>query len=148
VSQLQVSRRRLVTVHMLTSSQIRVATHKTLAALRPTDTSISQVFLIVLVLHELTLSSGYKADGGVSGAYVLPVAIADIPFSQYISWITNDVVAWTLDASGVVADPLTEIADRPIPQEPMVTASVFNCPFAHDTCSTSSLTWASLQTSQ
>lgn len=44
---------------------------------------------------------GYSTDGG------------------YISWITNDVVAWTLDASGMAADPLTEISDRPIPQEPM-----------------------------
>jgi beta-glucanase (GH16 family) len=37
----------------------------------------------------------------------------------YISWITNDQVAWTLDASGMAADALTQIADRPIPQEPM-----------------------------
>ncbi|KAF8140401.1 glycoside hydrolase family 16 protein [Boletus edulis] len=37
----------------------------------------------------------------------------------YISWITNDQVAWTLDASGMTADPQTQIADRPIPQEPM-----------------------------
>ncbi|KAG0703970.1 glycoside hydrolase family 16 protein, partial [Suillus ampliporus] len=44
---------------------------------------------------------GYKADGG------------------YISWITNDVVAWTLDAGAMVADTVTQIADRPIPQEPM-----------------------------
>jgi hypothetical protein len=68
VSQLPVSRRRLVTVHMSTSSQTRTATHKTLVALRPTGTSINQVFPIVVVLHELTLSSGYKADGGVSEA--------------------------------------------------------------------------------
>ncbi|KAH0838181.1 glycoside hydrolase family 16 protein [Lanmaoa asiatica] len=38
---------------------------------------------------------------------------------QYISWITNDEVAWTLDASGMTADSLTQISDRPIPQEPM-----------------------------
>ncbi|KAG1846850.1 glycoside hydrolase family 16 protein [Suillus subluteus] len=44
---------------------------------------------------------GYSADGG------------------YISWITNDVVGWTLDAGGMVADPVTQISDRPIPQEPM-----------------------------
>lgn len=39
---------------------------------------------------------------------------------KYISWITNDQVAWTLDASGMTSDALTEISDRPIPQEPMV----------------------------
>ncbi|KAI9461770.1 glycoside hydrolase family 16 protein [Boletus coccyginus] len=44
---------------------------------------------------------GYTSDGG------------------YISWITNDQVAWTLDASGMAADALTQISDRPIPQEPM-----------------------------
>ncbi|KIM66344.1 glycoside hydrolase family 16 protein [Scleroderma citrinum Foug A] len=44
---------------------------------------------------------GYKSDGG------------------YISWITNDKLAWTLDASGMAADSLVEISDRPIPQEPM-----------------------------
>ncbi|KAG2120710.1 glycoside hydrolase family 16 protein [Suillus discolor] len=44
---------------------------------------------------------GYSADGG------------------YISWITNDVVGWTLDAGALVADSVTEISDRPIPQEPM-----------------------------
>lgn len=44
---------------------------------------------------------GYSADGG------------------YISWITNDVVGWTLDAGALVADPVTQISDRPIPQEPM-----------------------------
>ncbi|KAG1828322.1 glycoside hydrolase family 16 protein [Suillus variegatus] len=40
-------------------------------------------------------------------------------FTQYISWITNDVVGWTLDAGALVADSVTEISDRPIPQEPM-----------------------------
>lgn len=44
---------------------------------------------------------GYSADGG------------------YITWITNDVVGWTLDAGALVADPVTQISDRPIPQEPM-----------------------------
>ncbi|KAL4070806.1 glycoside hydrolase family 16 protein [Scleroderma citrinum] len=44
---------------------------------------------------------GYKSDGG------------------YITWITNGNAAWTLDAAGMAADPLVEISDRPIPQEPM-----------------------------
>ncbi|KAG2159691.1 glycoside hydrolase family 16 protein [Suillus bovinus] len=41
---------------------------------------------------------GYSADGGLDH---------------------NDVVGWTLDAGALVADPVTEISDRPIPQEPM-----------------------------
>jgi len=40
-------------------------------------------------------------------------------YNGYISWITNSKVAWTLDASGVGADDLTQISARPIPQEPM-----------------------------
>ncbi|KAF8560220.1 glycoside hydrolase family 16 protein [Imleria badia] len=39
--------------------------------------------------------------------------------SGYISWITNNQVAWTLDAGGMAADSSTQISDRPIPQEPM-----------------------------
>lgn len=44
---------------------------------------------------------GYQSNGG------------------YISWITNDQVAWTVDASGMAADPRVNISDRPVPQEPM-----------------------------
>ncbi|EIW86864.1 glycoside hydrolase family 16 protein [Coniophora puteana RWD-64-598 SS2] len=39
--------------------------------------------------------------------------------SAYISWIANSQVAWTLEAAGMAADPLTEINDRPIMGEPM-----------------------------
>ncbi|KAG6816829.1 hypothetical protein H0H87_002478 [Tephrocybe sp. NHM501043] len=37
----------------------------------------------------------------------------------YITWINDGKVAWTLMQGGLKADPLTEIAERPIPQEPM-----------------------------
>ncbi|KAJ6567708.1 beta-glucan synthesis-associated [Mycena vulgaris] len=37
----------------------------------------------------------------------------------YISWITDDKLAWTIKAAGLAADPQTEIAARPVPQEPM-----------------------------
>ncbi|KAJ3516017.1 hypothetical protein NLJ89_g1393 [Agrocybe chaxingu] len=36
----------------------------------------------------------------------------------YITWI-NEVAAWTVYASALVADPLVEIDKRPIPKEPM-----------------------------
>ncbi|EIW82303.1 glycoside hydrolase family 16 protein [Coniophora puteana RWD-64-598 SS2] len=39
--------------------------------------------------------------------------------SAYITWIADGSASWTLDAAGMQADPLTEINDRPIPQEPM-----------------------------
>jgi len=37
----------------------------------------------------------------------------------YITWI-NEVKAWTVYSSALVADTRTEIDKRPIPQEPMV----------------------------
>jgi len=37
----------------------------------------------------------------------------------YISWIANDVLAWTMYASGMAADTQVEIGPRPISQEPM-----------------------------
>ena len=39
--------------------------------------------------------------------------------SAYITWIADGAASWTLKAEGLTADPLTEINDRPIPQEPM-----------------------------
>jgi hypothetical protein len=39
---------------------------------------------------------------------------------QYITWISNNEIAWTLNAAGMAADPTVEISARPIAQEPMV----------------------------
>ncbi|RPD55804.1 glycoside hydrolase family 16 protein [Lentinus tigrinus ALCF2SS1-7] len=37
----------------------------------------------------------------------------------YISWITDGQLAWTLHQAGMGPDPISEISDRPVPQEPM-----------------------------
>ncbi|TDL29248.1 glycoside hydrolase family 16 protein [Rickenella mellea] len=37
----------------------------------------------------------------------------------YITWISNDKVAWTLKQAGMGADPRVQIGSRPVPQEPM-----------------------------
>ncbi|KAG5635272.1 hypothetical protein H0H81_011875 [Sphagnurus paluster] len=37
----------------------------------------------------------------------------------YITWISDNQVAWTLRAPGLAADNLVEVSDRPVPQEPM-----------------------------
>ena len=39
---------------------------------------------------------------------------------QYISWINDGVLAWTIQAAGMGPDPIAEISARPVPQEPMV----------------------------
>ncbi|KAJ7901651.1 glycoside hydrolase family 16 protein [Mycena leptocephala] len=38
---------------------------------------------------------------------------------SYISWISDNKLAWTIHAAGLAADPKTEIDRRPVPQEPM-----------------------------
>ena len=49
---------------------------------------------------------GYEYKPGVDGAY--------------ITWINNDQPAWTLNAAGMGPDPIVNISQRPVPQEPMV----------------------------
>ena len=39
---------------------------------------------------------------------------------QYISWISDNKLAWTVKAGGLAADTAVEISARPISQEPMV----------------------------
>ncbi|KAJ7768364.1 glycoside hydrolase family 16 protein [Mycena metata] len=38
---------------------------------------------------------------------------------EYISWISDDQIAWTIKAAGLAADTQTQIGARPVPQEPM-----------------------------
>ncbi|KAJ7489436.1 beta-glucan synthesis-associated [Mycena latifolia] len=38
---------------------------------------------------------------------------------EYISWISDDKLAWTIKAAGLGPDTQTEISARPVPQEPM-----------------------------
>ncbi|KAF8204724.1 glucosidase [Pholiota molesta] len=37
----------------------------------------------------------------------------------YISWVADDMMSWTLNATGMGPDPTVEISARPVPQEPM-----------------------------
>jgi len=38
---------------------------------------------------------------------------------SYITWIANDVPAWTMNGAGMAADSRVNISARPVPQEPM-----------------------------
>jgi hypothetical protein len=40
--------------------------------------------------------------------------------NAYITWISNNQPAWTLNVAGMVADTAVQISARPITQEPMV----------------------------
>lgn len=39
--------------------------------------------------------------------------------NSYITWLSDGKQSWTLPASGLKADPATEVSDRLIPEEPM-----------------------------
>ena len=39
---------------------------------------------------------------------------------QYITWVSDNKVAWTLNAPGLGPDPTVAISARPVPQEPLV----------------------------
>ena len=41
-------------------------------------------------------------------------------YLQYITWINDGVVAWTIQAAGMGPDPIAQISARPVPQEPLV----------------------------
>jgi hypothetical protein len=43
---------------------------------------------------------------------------------QYISWIADARLAWTLRSGGMAADARVQISARPVPQEPMVRSAV------------------------
>jgi hypothetical protein len=45
---------------------------------------------------------------------------------QYVSWINDNAIAWTLKSGGVAADTLVEISARPVPQEPMVSLNPYS----------------------
>ncbi|KAH7912998.1 glycoside hydrolase family 16 protein [Hygrophoropsis aurantiaca] len=66
-----------------------------------------------------TNQSCYTGNTGCFATYGYEYQPGYANNSGYISWITNDEVAWTLDAGGMAADDLTEISDRPVSQEPM-----------------------------
>lgn len=44
---------------------------------------------------------------------------------QYITWISDNKVAWTLNVAGMAADPAVQISGRPVPQEPMVCLTTY-----------------------
>lgn len=39
---------------------------------------------------------------------------------QYISWVADGMLSWSLNVAGMAADPTVDISARPVPQEPMV----------------------------
>lgn len=42
------------------------------------------------------------------------------PSTQYITWVSDNKLAWTINAAGVGPNAEVQISARAIPQEPMV----------------------------
>lgn len=55
---------------------------------------------------------------------LLILLITDM-FGQYISWVSEGKLAWTLNQAGMGPDPVVNISARAIPQEPMVCNTLF-----------------------
>ncbi|THU79985.1 SKN1-domain-containing protein [Dendrothele bispora CBS 962.96] len=66
--------------------------------------------------HEICLRK-YKLSGGLYSVYGFEYKPGFD--NAYITWINNGKAAWTLKAEAVGANSRTEIAARPVPQEPM-----------------------------
>ncbi|KAJ7768363.1 glycoside hydrolase family 16 protein [Mycena metata] len=59
----------------------------------------------------------YELEGGCATVYGIEYKPG---FDDaYIQWIADNKVSWTIHAAGLGPDPQTEIAARPVPQEPM-----------------------------
>jgi len=61
----------------------------------------------------------YELTGGCYSLYGFEYSPGLSSDNAYITWISNNTLAWTLEAGGMAADPRVNIGPRPIPQEPM-----------------------------
>ncbi|KAJ7618870.1 glycoside hydrolase family 16 protein, partial [Mycena polygramma] len=61
----------------------------------------------------------YELTDNCVSVYGIEVSTYLSSRSRYIAWITDNKPAWTIKAGGLAADPQTEIAARPVSQEPM-----------------------------
>ncbi|KAJ7680330.1 glycoside hydrolase family 16 protein, partial [Mycena polygramma] len=59
----------------------------------------------------------YEQDGGCFSVYGFEYKPGYD--DGYISWISDDKLAWTIKAGGVAADSAVQISARPVPREPM-----------------------------
>ncbi|KAL7285393.1 hypothetical protein ACG7TL_000488 [Trametes sanguinea] len=65
----------------------------------------------------MTNQAAYEFSGGEYSVYGFQYkpGFGD----AYIAWIADGQLAWQLNQPGMAADPIVEISDRPVPQEPM-----------------------------
>jgi len=61
----------------------------------------------------------YELSGGCYSVYGFEYKPGFVADNAFITWISNNTSAWTLEAGGMAADSRVNIGSRPIPQEPM-----------------------------
>ncbi|KDQ12074.1 glycoside hydrolase family 16 protein [Botryobasidium botryosum FD-172 SS1] len=63
-----------------------------------------------------TNQSCYTQDSGCYSVYGFEYKPGN---DGYITWINNNKAMWTVHGAGLVGDPVVQISQRPVPQEPM-----------------------------
>lgn len=71
----------------------------------------------------------YEFNGGCHSVYGFEYKEGYEEDGAYITWINDGKKAWRMGAGGVGPNPLTQVAARPIPKEPMVSVQ-FDCEVA------------------
>lgn len=70
-------------------------------------------------LSGITPASQLAVQHGGDGSFAT-YGFDYVPGSQgYIDWVSNGQRAWKVNAAALEADPVSQISDRPIPEEPM-----------------------------
>ncbi|KDQ64379.1 glycoside hydrolase family 16 protein [Jaapia argillacea MUCL 33604] len=76
-------------------------------------TSLQQATSVVTTTNQ----ECYEGNGGCYSVYGFEYKPGFD--GAYITWVSDNKVAWTLNAAGMGADPTVQISARPVPQEPM-----------------------------
>lgn len=70
-------------------------------------------------LSGISLASQLAVQRGGDGSYATYGFEYEPGPQGYIDWVSNDKRAWKVNAAALAADPVSQISDRPIPEEPM-----------------------------
>ncbi|SNX86107.1 related to KRE6 - beta-1,6-glucan synthetase [Melanopsichium pennsylvanicum] len=70
-------------------------------------------------LSGVSLASQTAVQRGGDGTYATYGFEYEPGLQGYIDWVSNGARAWRVNAAALEADPVSEISDRPIPEEPM-----------------------------
>lgn len=70
-------------------------------------------------LSGIALASQLAVQRGGDGSYATYGFEYEPGPQGYIDWVSNGMRSWKVNAAALAADPVSQISDRPIPEEPM-----------------------------